>query len=162
MRVPPRPIRIVADENIPRQVVEHLQALGYRVDWVLQESPGIPDDQVWETAAARQALLLTIDDGFLGQLTDQQIQLGPKVLVFKTSGIQENDLQAPEFFSEIAARCLTVCDVDSWEYVDLTLRGKNLSLQARLQRARQGRRRARPEIPGVPAEGFGEVTPRQP
>lgn len=57
-------MRILADENVTRTMVEALRGLGHDVLWVGSERPGITDEQVLALATAEGRLLLTADKDF--------------------------------------------------------------------------------------------------
>lgn len=57
-------MRLLADENFPRQVVEALRAAGEDVAWVRTDSPGASDPEVLTRAVSEQRLLLTFDKDF--------------------------------------------------------------------------------------------------
>ncbi len=56
-------LRLLANENVPRDVVEGLRTAGHDVRWVA-DTPGLTDEQVLELAASEQRLLLTFDKDF--------------------------------------------------------------------------------------------------
>ena len=57
-------MRIFADENISRNVVERLRTDGHDVIWVSQSAPGLPDARVLEMAQNAGLILLTEDTDF--------------------------------------------------------------------------------------------------
>ncbi|MBI4728355.1 MAG: DUF5615 family PIN-like protein [Acidobacteria bacterium] len=57
-------MRLLADENIPRVVVEALRAGGHDVVWVRVEAPGATDLEVARRAAREDRVLLTQDKEF--------------------------------------------------------------------------------------------------
>ena len=57
-------MKLLANENFPRQVVEALRLAGEDVVWVRTESPGIADAEVLARAEAEDRLLLTFDKDF--------------------------------------------------------------------------------------------------
>src|SRR5271170_4193150 len=92
---------VVADENIPGEVVNVVRNLGCKVYWIAREQPGIADREVWQIAASRNAILLTRDDRFFPQLTKDEILHGPRMVVFVANGIQESELQAAEVMTDL-------------------------------------------------------------
>jgi predicted nuclease of predicted toxin-antitoxin system len=56
-------VRILADENVPRAVVERLR-IAHDVAWVLAEAPGSGDPAVLERAQSEERVLLTFDKDF--------------------------------------------------------------------------------------------------
>ncbi|HUS45272.1 MAG TPA: DUF5615 family PIN-like protein [Phycisphaerae bacterium] len=57
-------MRILADENIPRCVVETLRRENHDVAWVRRDAPGATDRKVLARARAGNRLLLTFDKDF--------------------------------------------------------------------------------------------------
>lgn len=57
-------MRILANENLPRAVVEELQRRGHDVKWIRRECPGATDPEVLALASAEERLVLTFDKDF--------------------------------------------------------------------------------------------------
>ena len=57
-------MRLLADENVPRLVVEGLREAGHDVLWVATEVPGADDPPAVELAMSGDRLLLTLDKDF--------------------------------------------------------------------------------------------------
>jgi predicted nuclease of predicted toxin-antitoxin system len=57
-------MRILANENIPGEVIAALQARGHDVRWMLIEGAGSTDEVVLSLARAEQRLLVTFDKDF--------------------------------------------------------------------------------------------------
>lgn len=57
-------MRVLADENLARGMVESLRRLGHDVMWVGTESPGISDERVLALATDEGRLLVTADKDF--------------------------------------------------------------------------------------------------
>ena len=57
-------MRILANENFPREAVEALRARGHDVFWARTDSPGSPDSQVVDCAASQRRILVTFDKDF--------------------------------------------------------------------------------------------------
>lgn len=116
--------QVVADENIPGEVVTELRKLGHKVYWIAGEQPGISDREVWQIAASRNALLLTRDDRFLPQLTKDEILHGPRVVVFVANGVENNELQAAEIMTGFMSWYFRNLCQKEWHHVSLTFHGK--------------------------------------
>jgi predicted nuclease of predicted toxin-antitoxin system len=116
---------IVADENIPGEVVAELRRQGCKVYWIAAEKPGISDLEVWQIAAGRSALLLTRDKGYLPQLKKDEILNGPRVVVYRSNGIQNNELQSAELFLRIVCWYFRECAERDWHYVVVSVDGKH-------------------------------------
>ncbi len=57
-------LKLLANENLPRQLVAALRSRGHDVRWVLEEQRGIADPVVLREALAEQRVLLTGDKDF--------------------------------------------------------------------------------------------------
>lgn len=57
-------MRLLADENVPRLVVEFMCSCGYDAIWVGKEAPGISDREVLSLATAEKRTLITFDTDF--------------------------------------------------------------------------------------------------
>jgi len=123
----PSPLSIVADENIPGEVVTELRRQGCKVYWIAAEKPGISDREVWQIAAGRGSLLLTRDKGYLPQLQKDEILNGPRVIVYRANGIENNELQSAELFNQVIAWYFRECAEREWHYVSVSLEGKHRS-----------------------------------
>ncbi|MBI2392261.1 MAG: DUF5615 family PIN-like protein [Deltaproteobacteria bacterium] len=68
-------MRLLANENFPRQAVEALRAAGHDVAWVVEGTPSVEDRSVLQQAVAEERVLVTLDKDF-GELDDSSV-LGP-------------------------------------------------------------------------------------
>jgi predicted nuclease of predicted toxin-antitoxin system len=57
-------MRLLADENVPRVVVDTLAAAGFDVAWVRVQAPGIADGSVLAWSLREERVLLTFDKDF--------------------------------------------------------------------------------------------------
>jgi len=57
-------MRLLADENFPRPLVETLRAQGHDVLWARKDCPGIKDQALLERAEAESRIVLTLDKDF--------------------------------------------------------------------------------------------------
>ena len=57
-------MRLLANENFPKEAVEALRRQGHDVKWVRTDCPGISDRQVLSLAQSENRLLLTFDKDF--------------------------------------------------------------------------------------------------
>jgi predicted nuclease of predicted toxin-antitoxin system len=57
-------MRLVADENVPRSVVDALRDKGHDVVWIRTEPPGIGDSAVLQRAVVEHRIVLTFDNDF--------------------------------------------------------------------------------------------------
>jgi predicted nuclease of predicted toxin-antitoxin system len=57
-------LRVPANENIPRQLVETLEQAGCDVVWIRRSDPGISDQKVLARAIHEERILLTFDKDF--------------------------------------------------------------------------------------------------
>lgn len=79
-------MKLLADENIDKQMVEALRKKGYVVDYVAEMEPGISDDLVLGHARDDQNLLLTADKDF-GKLVFRLRQLSSGVVLIRLAGL---------------------------------------------------------------------------
>ena len=64
-------MRVLANENFPKDAIEALRKCGHDVSWVREEKPGIGDREVLQIAQAEKRLLITFDKDF-GELAFRQ------------------------------------------------------------------------------------------
>jgi predicted nuclease of predicted toxin-antitoxin system len=57
-------MRILADENFPRPIVESLRKQGHDVLWARTDCPGLKDRKLLERAEADSRVVLTLDKDF--------------------------------------------------------------------------------------------------
>jgi predicted nuclease of predicted toxin-antitoxin system len=57
-------MRLLANENFPKDAVEALRAQGHDVAWVRMDGPGSSDPQVLARAQAESRILVTFDKDF--------------------------------------------------------------------------------------------------
>ena len=57
-------MRILANENVPGEMVEALRQSGHDVMWVRTDAPGSLDEEVLRRAHTEQRLILTFDKDF--------------------------------------------------------------------------------------------------
>ena len=57
-------MRFLADENLPRDVVDVLRREGHDVTWIRADSPERDDPQVLDRATAEERILITADSDF--------------------------------------------------------------------------------------------------
>jgi predicted nuclease of predicted toxin-antitoxin system len=79
-------MRIVADENVPRQIVEGLRTAGHLVEAIAELSPRADDDEVLARSARSQALLLTQEKDF-GELVYRTGRSSHGVLLLRLEGL---------------------------------------------------------------------------
>jgi len=64
-------MKLLANENLPLDVIEALRGAGYDVAWIRADSPGVDDTTVLARAVAEDRVLITFDKDF-GELAFQQ------------------------------------------------------------------------------------------
>ena len=138
----PKYVRIVADENVPKEVVDALRGLGFQIDWVLETKPGLPDPAVWSRAKARGAILLTLDKGIVHRLSVSDFVDGPDVIEYATQGFDSNELQHPILMRAVVEWLFRHYPYSGKEYLHVSIIGRNRSRRQCWQqsRARGGRR----------------------
>ena len=92
-------MRLLADENFPREAVIALRNIGHDVAWVREERPSIDDREVLEWANREARAILTQDKGF-GELAFQSgLASGSGIVLFRV-------LPIPKLVAELAQRIL--------------------------------------------------------
>lgn len=135
--------RVVADENVPREIVDLLKLMGFKeVYWISERKAGISDIEVWRIATEKEAVLLTGDVGFLPQLTENQVVYGPRVLEYSTRGFTKNELQDTRVISFFVDWIFTNGHYEVHEYMTLLVDGsartrRQVWLQEQARRRRQ-------------------------
>ena len=78
-------MRLLANENFPREAVEALRANHHDVIWIRTAAPGFDDEAVLSLAQAEERLLLTFDKDF-GELAFQsKLPASSGVILFRIS-----------------------------------------------------------------------------
>lgn len=78
-------MRLLANENFPRQAVEALRSRGHDVAWVRTDAPGSPDPAVLARATSEKRVLTTFDKDF-GELAFHARLPAPSgVVLFRTT-----------------------------------------------------------------------------
>ena len=57
-------MRILANENVPGEIVQSLRAQGHDIVWIRIEAPGSVDSQVLAIAQTEKRIILTFDKDF--------------------------------------------------------------------------------------------------
>jgi predicted nuclease of predicted toxin-antitoxin system len=79
-------VTIVADENVDRQIVDHLRVKGHDVLYVAELDPGIDDETVLQRSRSAGTLLVTGDKDF-GDLVFRERLDHAGVLLFRLGGL---------------------------------------------------------------------------
>lgn len=79
-------MNFLADESVDRPIVERLRREGYRVSYVAELGPGMPDDAVLSLANQETALLLTADKDFGEMVFRQRLHIHG-VLLIRLAGL---------------------------------------------------------------------------
>lgn len=97
-------MRVLANENFPREAVEALRSQGHDVAWIREDAPGCTDRQVMERARAEARLIVTFDKDF-GELAFRGgLQSPCGVVLFRIA------LRTPAHVARVAATTLTTRD----------------------------------------------------
>ena len=84
-------MRILADENVPGDIVQALRNTGNDVVWIHEIAPGIADQNVLALAQASDRVLLTFDKDF-GELAYRALmQATCGIVLFRLSGLSLAD-----------------------------------------------------------------------
>lgn len=76
-------MRLLADENVPRAIVDELRSRGHDLVWVRATSPGISDPEVLTLARAEARILLTFDKDFGELAFRQRLDVSPGVVLVR-------------------------------------------------------------------------------
>ena len=79
-------MNLVADECVPRPVVDQLRSDGHTVTWIGESHPGIGDADVLALALQASAPLLTIDTDF-GELVFRENRPSGGVVLLRLEGL---------------------------------------------------------------------------
>jgi len=92
-------MKLLADENVDKSIVERLRDDGHTVLYVLEMEPSIPDDEVIRRANQEFALLLTADKDF-GELVFRQGRIVHGVILIRLAGL------SPQRKAEVVATAI--------------------------------------------------------
>jgi predicted nuclease of predicted toxin-antitoxin system len=79
-------VKIVADENVDKEIVDRLRADGHDVLFIAQDAPGIDDQAALDRSRQTGGVLLTADKDF-GDLVFRQRLLHSGVLLVRLAGV---------------------------------------------------------------------------
>lgn len=86
-------MKIVADENVEKQIVDRLRARGHDVFYIAELNPGIDHAAVLLKSSELQAILLTTDKDF-GELVFRQQLHHSGVMLIRLDGLSPNEKAA--------------------------------------------------------------------
>ncbi|MFA0734635.1 MAG: hypothetical protein OGMRLDGQ_001135 [Candidatus Fervidibacter sp.] len=95
--------RVLADENIPRCVVELLEQLGHEVKWVVKAGlQGIDDDTLYDLAVEEGRIIVSFDDYFAQRAyVHSRRPTGIIILKFKPRSAFEVRTRLQEVLAEV-------------------------------------------------------------
>ncbi len=73
----------IANENIPRASILLIRGAGYRIEALIEDSPGMTDKAVLQKAAADHAILLTLDHDFSELIFNQNLASPRGIVCFR-------------------------------------------------------------------------------
>ncbi len=80
-------IKFLADENIPRKVVDLVSENGHDILWIKNIAPKSSDDQILSLAEAKERIILTFDRDF-GQLVyEKKLLTKQGIIYFRLDGL---------------------------------------------------------------------------
>ena len=79
-------MKLLADENVDRPIVERLRQSGYQVKAIAEIAPGATDEEVLSIALRERAVLLTADKDF-GEIVFHQRKTLQGVILIRLSGL---------------------------------------------------------------------------
>lgn len=111
-------MKLVADENIDRGIVERLRDDGHEVQWIAEVSPSVSDDEVLKRASDAGSVLITEDKDF-GELVYRRRLSHAGVVLIRLEGldnatkaevvsqaIHANETELPGAFAVVSADSL--------------------------------------------------------
>jgi predicted nuclease of predicted toxin-antitoxin system len=108
--------KFLADESVDFRMVTHLREKGFEVQAILENHPGVSDDEVLQIAHESDAILITEDKDF-GDLTYRLNKPNQGIILIRMSGVSieekvSNILQVLEAYLEELANSFTVLTRD--------------------------------------------------
>lgn len=83
-------MNLLADESVDRQIVDRLRLDGHDVFYIAESEPSIHDEQVFNRANTRQALLITADKDF-GEIVFRERRLvSDGVVLIRLTGLSSD------------------------------------------------------------------------
>jgi predicted nuclease of predicted toxin-antitoxin system len=80
-------MRLLADENIPRKIVDRISENGHNILWIKDTAPRSSDDRILSIAEADERIILTFDRDF-GQLVCERKLLATQgIIYFRLDGL---------------------------------------------------------------------------
>lgn len=79
-------MKLIADENVDRPIVELLRKSGFIIYYIQEMEPGITDEQVIQRANNEGALLLTSDSDF-GEMVFRQGKIVQGIILMRLAGL---------------------------------------------------------------------------
>ena len=79
-------MKLVADENVDRQIVELLRSHRFEVEYIAELAPGIGDSEVLRRSHEADAVPITADKDF-GEIVFRQRRLSAGVLLLRLAGL---------------------------------------------------------------------------
>ncbi len=117
--------RLVVDENVPKEVVDSLNSLGFKeVHWIGDKNKGATDPDVWRIATKKNAILITGDLGFIPQMGQAEVLYGPVVVEYSTRGFSKNELKNAEIMGAIIRWFFRNGHHEDKEHVRIHVEGK--------------------------------------
>jgi predicted nuclease of predicted toxin-antitoxin system len=85
-------MRLLADENFPRETVEAVRAAGHDVVWVREAFPGMKDKPMLDLAETESRILVTLDKDFwqIARQRREPLQAGGVILLRCHPATEEN------------------------------------------------------------------------
>jgi predicted nuclease of predicted toxin-antitoxin system len=83
-------LRFTCDEGVDRQIVEALRSAGHDVTYVAEQSPGLVDEDVLQSASREGRVLVTADKDF-GELVFRQGRLHSGITLVRLHGLDPSE-----------------------------------------------------------------------
>lgn len=75
-------MKLLADDNIPKTVVNKLKSMGFDIKKASEYSKGLPDDILIEIAVKESRIIITFDKDF-GELIFHRKQVPPSIILLE-------------------------------------------------------------------------------
>jgi predicted nuclease of predicted toxin-antitoxin system len=85
-------VRLLADENFPRLLVQRLRERGHDVRWIREEHPGVADEVVLRRAREESRVIATFDKDFGELAFRERLPASCGILLLRLSGVDPESL----------------------------------------------------------------------
>ena len=87
-------MRFLADESLERAAVDVVRSLGHDAAWIMEDQPGMPDEEVLARANSTGRILITADKGFGDLVFARGLPAAPGVILLRINTGVDADTRA--------------------------------------------------------------------